>query len=936
MELFIFLLLVMGITALIRSFTAHHRLKELKKDVEALRAELKNKPQTVSVPVQRDIPAVPVQNPQPREVEVRPFLEPPVAPAEALPPSSTEVASLPRVPRQPVLDFLFQNVLGLAGALLALAGLIYLGYLGIFSLGPFWKDLGLGILGLGFAGVSLFLPKSKNLRQPGDWFQAMGGALMVVSAVGAMGIPGLQWLEFGSPLGWTLVLLALGANIALAAFSKIDGLISLHGLFCFAALLSAPAQALTLIAASGLILSLGGLALWAKAPFHLLFTGVLATVYFLYWQAASGTGEFPLALALSTLVFHFYWVLALSPRYRSLQSWKPFSLMSGLMGAVYFSAAIFMVPKLHYLSLFYGLSFVVLILQLWGFRKVLRPRFKTLLTVLSMVSGLLALLFLTAWEWGELPLFSVMGLYALGWQLVASRGGLSSRLSFASVLVQGISWVGLVLSLVFRFWENGPQDSPDYFSLFLYLLPFTSLLAYSPKFSSPTEKDSSLGKTFFSLLAGVSWIAAVVSPASPWGFVPLILGIILGASPWRRFMNYSRESVTAGLLVLGIQFLLLDKTWVWEYTALWSVATLTWGLLLYWKAPGGTRKVKTAGVSMALLGLGSLPFFLLTPHYPFTLGPLWMFLGVVLKIIAPWESSSHRGRDIQLPWSWIPLVPVSFFILHHALVVLQSPLIWDLGFPLTHTGISAGLGSTVLLWFLLQGRDRTHRVVKIAFLASLALLLMVEFRSHHLALVFSLLALGLWTLGKHGGENLRGLDAGGLLFHLASLFFLITLSFPLKIPVRGYLPPSWEVSLSSMVLQGLFTFLLLRYQGVASLFSPEREKGFIRRFQGWGPKAPVLALALGVGFYLFWASEGLIQDLGWLLEGFLLFGMGLLLKEKWLHYVSLGAVAATLAKLVIADFSSNGELARVLFIIFSGGILMTMSVLYRKFGDSKK
>jgi hypothetical protein len=63
--------------------------------------------------------------------------------------------------------------------------------------------------------------------------------------------------------------------------------------------------------------------------------------------------------------------------------------------------------------------------------------------------------------------------------------------------------------------------------------------------------------------------------------------------------------------------------------------------------------------------------------------------------------------------------------------------------------------------------------------------------------------------------------------------------------------------------------------------------GFIIRQKN---KLVLLPIFFALGFYLYWALDGTTLTLGWVLGGLVLFILGLWIKEKLFHYLSLVTV----------------------------------------------
>jgi hypothetical protein len=934
---------LMGIVAFGIALACSEQIQKLRKEI----AELRSKAEPVATmgttaavaPPLPETPKLPVDiAPEaPAEAEAPKPTGPAWSPAltEPVTPPSPETNQTPR--SNTVLDFLFRNVIGLAGAILALLGLVYLGYLGIFNLGPGGRSGALALVGLTASVGSFLVRGAKGLGALRGWLQAIGGAVLLMAAVGSAGIPGLQWISDGALPGLILVLVAMAANVIMAFLARKPALAALHSLFCFIALATAPANYLILGVSVVLAVVFSLFYLRERAIWQHLSTSALTLAFLVFWQARQGEAVLPIALYLHFGLFLYFWFLFIGPALRRRHSERQIRTAGTVLGVLLLIGPLFLPGSWEQLSPFYGLTTLVLAgtYVFWTRRSTSFLGF--LNGALAALAGLATVLGLFATSLDPLAILGLGAVWALACRLLAAKAWLPVKLVIPAALVESAFWVAFLMYLQYLL-QTEPESGRLSALYLLYALPGLSFLINRPLRLPP-------GPIWFPWLFGlvfmVGWnlalgnLANLDDNAVSWGLVAGLIALGFGLF-WlesRHWLKGSHIGFGVGMcVVLGIA-ISQDRVWGVDAASLVALSIFAWGALLVLPPLRAAKTGRVVGLALATAGLAALALFLWSRDLPYLVGPAWLAIGSAL-----WFLQALSG--LERPQRVMSLILIALFWVHHLLVVLQSNLVIAIGpfgpLPLvlfTHTAVSALVGLATLVLMARCEPWRTRNLAPVPFLVLLALSLLVEFRSDSLAPAFAVTALLLYGVSVWIGGPWAVLGWGSLCFQFASIVLLMTMSSSLRLAQPGWAVPHWWQSGLAIICQLGYLALRLRRSGLP----PERlgADSATSAAQSFRRKWTILLIlppALGIGLFLYWASDGILLNCAWLIEAFTLFAMGLVFKERVLHICSLLSVAAIMANLVFRELARIEDLGKVLFLILTGIILMAMSLLYRRFG----
>jgi hypothetical protein len=921
--------------------------------------------------IQPDSPAIKTVFPRAQEKAsppadaILPRKTPESAPVSAPPNSQSRAKSQDRPsgpgsqePDSSWLDFMFKNVVGIVGALAVLIGIIYLGYLGIFNLPNEARAGGLALLGFGLSASYFIVRKNKSLGNLGQWLKGIGGAVILLAAVGSIGIPGLQWVN--DPFtGLLITLLAIAANVTLAWLSDEKYMVPVHGFFCFVALVSGEATFIPLIIAISLTLLLGLLSYLKKNPIALLTNAFFGLAYFVIWYLRFDDPDSTAALGLFLHFgfLHLLWILLFTPKFQALQKWSGYKALS-------FFAAIALVigmlvfnhePRNYTLLLFLsaGLFTGGYFLQ----RKGLQDFFLKFYSIMGFGSTSLAILSFLFWSVDVSLVFLCIAVLGILWTIGSENKVLPEDLSPLGVLTEGIGWLILVGHLLYTTSEIGFLQAigPRHF---LLLLPLASSLFHGLRKTKAAYRFSARvtgwisSLTLFVLTMMVS--AEVSAPHHQWFTLAFLLaGLGTFALSEKKFIY--GPSIVFHLSLIGVllSYLIQGEAWQWDFTGIWSTLAMGFGLFLLFFPQRTPENTDLSFLGPLWLGLGSLglPFFLFSRNIPYLVGPMWilgflLLTGLHLRIDTHGKTPDARSLRLRT-WKTMAVVHLILFWVHHFLVVAQSGSVlayapFGGGFSITisHHLVSGVMGLLVLLWawiFPVWKKPDNLRPINflLPFALALAAILLIEFRTDNLALSFALTSLGLNLAGNHL-QAFGRLRAYSLWFYWISLALLASLTSSLRFPDIGLAAPRLiQIILTIGTQVGMIVLFFRGKEIEANTDAKEKYQkfyGFIIRQKN---KLVLLPIFFALGFYLYWALDGTTLTLGWVLGGLVLFILGLWIKEKLFHYLSLVTVGATLLKLVFVDMADSGDLYKVLVLIISGVVLITMSVLYGRFQPTK-
>lgn len=283
-------------------------IRTLPKQEPKKQQEVEAKPATPATPTEQTtlpkvapvIPVVPKPSPTPPIQKVPPTTVPNTPPSSIIPPHLQKDKEVPiyypqqprnirQVPERAPSEFwqklekqLAENWTGILGAVIMVAGVIFLGIYAAIRLSAFNRFLLITAFAGLLTGIFIYLKRHEKWVKFGLWLRSSAGAVFLFGCLGSAGIPGLQWIY--NPLYGMLILdLGIAVNILLGYLGGNQVYASLHVLLSLVALSIAPAANITLITAALVTLFGVSLTYREKWNYHLLLTISSFFAYHLYW-----------------------------------------------------------------------------------------------------------------------------------------------------------------------------------------------------------------------------------------------------------------------------------------------------------------------------------------------------------------------------------------------------------------------------------------------------------------------------------------------------------------------------------------------------------------------------------------------------------------------------------------------------------------------------
>ncbi|RSK48511.1 DUF2339 domain-containing protein [Hymenobacter rigui] len=196
---------------------------------------------------------------------------------------------------------LLDNWTGILGAVVLVIGI---GFLGIYTALRVQAPVRFSMI-VGFAaallGLHLYLRPKPFAAKLHVWLQSSAAAVFLFACVGAVSVPGLQWVE--APLSYLLLLAGVAANLWLAWVASREAVATLHGVLSLVALAVLPHELLSLGAAAGVTIFSIGITYRQRWKYQLLLSIGSFFAFHQYWHysLASMRGELPTGIRLAAM-----------------------------------------------------------------------------------------------------------------------------------------------------------------------------------------------------------------------------------------------------------------------------------------------------------------------------------------------------------------------------------------------------------------------------------------------------------------------------------------------------------------------------------------------------------------------------------------------------------------------------------------------------------
>ena len=347
------------------------------------------------------------------------------------------------------------------------AGISFFGIWASTRISPmfrFWIIVSSAIL---LGGLSVFAGKYKKFQPLAVWLRSAGAAVYLFAALGAGGIPGIQWIE--SPLmGLLMLITGIVVNIILAFVGKNQVFSSLHIILGVVAVSIAPQSVATLIVAT--IVTFSGITISFRKKWDIqhLISILFYFGFIIFWGfKVDPSNDFynisavsaVIVTALITLFIHYRRIYAdsgfeVTPLIVHLVNWLFLSI--GLIK--YF-------PETDYIYIPLFTSGVLLFFLAGRAKKLKISWLYTTDTLISQLMILLALISLVNFDLSNFLIIFLVLVESLGFLIIIRREKeyLVHTIAFS---ISSLAALALFFTGMEQFWSNGSARPWVYCGLF--------------------------------------------------------------------------------------------------------------------------------------------------------------------------------------------------------------------------------------------------------------------------------------------------------------------------------------------------------------------------------------------------------------------------------------------------------------------------------------
>ncbi|PKA05115.1 DUF2339 domain-containing protein, partial [Leptospira ellisii] len=205
-----------------------------------------------------------------------------------------------------------------------------------------------------------------------------------------------------------------------------------------------------------------------------------------------------------------------------------------------------------------------------------------------------------------------------------------------------------------------------------------------------------------------------------------------------------------------------------------------------------------------------------------------------------------------------------------------------------------------------------------------------------ISVTFALAALLVLEIGIRKSSSLSRFRWYGILFHLVSCFYLTFVVSTEDNPIVHWTQAKWIPGVLTILLLFLFVYRAYRGYGREDISFPTGLgflKGISDRTGTHLNSVVYYPFFIGIFLFLYWSFSSAVLTLLWATLAFLIFLLGLFLKESWFRYLSLGVLLFCVGRLVFYDLSSSGTILKAVVFLGVGSILLLMNTIYNKYRD---
>lgn len=867
-----------------------------------------------------------------------------------------------------------ENWTGILGSVILVMGAAFLAVYAALQLAPVYRFF----MMTGFAAalfiIFLTLRSRQKWEKLGVWMRSSACALYLFACVGAVGIPGLQWVDSRLD-GFLLLFSGIAVNILAGAFSGSQFFSSFHSLLSLTALAIAPAEPITLI--TGAVVALASVIQTYRSrwEYHLLISISAFLSYHVYWYYFAseqfqeslppplrflGIGV-TLIIGMAAAFVHYRKIYAMTEK-RQL----PFFVH--LMNWFYMAFGFYLYStgsKWNTLAMF-AASLAAFALS----RKAKLLGVRWLFVMDSLIAeaiAVIAVITIYRWDLSTLPLTVILTLQIIVFMIVHLHEQ-EPILRRTGVTLFNLATLGVLVITFFRaFLDSGLTDLErrnDALTLGLAMLLLLGVHYYlTRKFGE--ELDSFT--TFYSM--GTTWEKHSVTGFLI-GLSPLMFTGMFEGADWAITMSMGLLAV---LLILGRK-IELNGLSAGATTSTVAMFPLIWLLLLNtWRHPA--FYYAGLGGLLFLLGFIALACSLRKKREPYR-GGFWIYLtgihfliytfsitrrvspllpGLIWLLAAPLSLALGRLEKLQaretplgksdLPryiWRWSYYF-LFVFIIRHSVAHLQA---FDYLGPLTYRFWLEILAAAIILWWALLDKPKNSEnypfwrkgqpLMWELTLAAVTATIYIEAPEFRLPFIWVIAAFATILLSLTSFAPLRRFRLYSVFYYWLGLYYAVVISSTEHSPSPEMISQPWFVGAASLALLCGFALLFRLKDDPTGVEFPESLPIMTRMYKGISARRnrwifyPCFAAA---ALFLYWTFSSALLTLLWVSETFIIFTLSLILRESQFRYLAMTGLAACLGRLLFFDMARSGTLARALVFLGVGALMIGMNALYNRYKE---
>lgn len=860
-----------------------------------------------------------------------------------------------------------ESWIAVIAVIILVAGISFFGIWASTRISPvfrFWLIVGSAMI---IGGLSVFAGKYEKFQSLAVWLRSAGAAVYLFAALGAGGIPGIQWIE--SPLMALLMLFSgILVNILLAFIGKKQIFSSLHIVLGIVAVSIAPQTVVTLVVAT--IVTFSGIAISfrKKWDIHHLISSLFYFGFIIYWGFnVDSYNDFYNISALSVIVVTS--LITLFIHYRRIYADSGFEvtpLVVHLVNWLFLSVGLTKFsPETDYVYIPLFISGVLLFFLAGRAKKMKIAWLFATDTLISQLMILLALISLIKFDLSNMLIIFLVLIESIGFLLIIWR----EKEFFVHTIAFSVSSLA-ALALLFTGLEQFIRYGSTEFFVYsgLFTISAISMSAYLLYVSKDNINISVDGGSIKNRILTVVHKANIFLQGV---FIPLfLLGVYLLILASDISTDYfGPDTIVAPVFIallfvkfrlknlgmkIGIGIFIVLETIIAMLFIAFEVESSFLPMLIFslpivaislsltaysLKKQEGTHK-RIPGIYLLTIHLLFISFFIFDGSRSLLSGLSWLFMAIIFlfssNMLSPGKLSENmvgRLKKGLLNGGYLFLVSFVFrflfFDIHKdtmLLVTIKSEYLLEIA-AFTIMG----------LWFFL---NRSRRLIDLFFLEIalifLIIVLFFEVPITILPLVFMVLAIGLLYIGILFNKNFSRLRIISVVPALISAFLIAFVTSPYVTSSLKYTDTAWIMSALGIFLQFLYLVFFHFSHKSDKISFPVKLLGLekiINKLVSGENIFLYYPVFLSVLFFLIWSFSGAVLTALISLEALLILVLSIVIKEDSFRYTALVGILVSVIRLVFFDLRESEIFVKAIAFIFVAVIMLIMNVLYNKFKD---